>query len=261
MLCFYSVVVLLACGVACINKNAVVPAGPGGPEAARLAEQAEAAFAAGPRTWNRVEEAYHLMSKAVHLSGEADPNRYDYLVQAARYAVWLALRAADSNDQSNYAEKALIFCNTAVHMNASRVEGYYYRAISTGLFAQENKRYGRDAMKLILRDARRAVEIEPRFDHGGPHRVLGALYLRAPGPPMGVGSRSKSLLHLNRSYQIDSAYPENLLLLAELFIRMDRADEADELINEAFGHLSEWDDEEERRRLSDRALKLKMGES
>jgi tetratricopeptide (TPR) repeat protein len=84
----------------------------------------------------------------------------------------------------------------------------------------------------------RAAAIDPNFDHAGPHRLLGALYLRAPGPPAGIGSLRRAVEHLEKTAELAPDYPENLIFLAETYLKSRRCEEAGELILRAQKSLS-----------------------
>ncbi|RMH10954.1 MAG: hypothetical protein D6701_15610, partial [Gemmatimonadetes bacterium] len=210
-----------ACG---IPSSTLAPPSPAASasaaEAAALEAAASEAFARRPRTSESVRRAYQAMARAARSSDPGDPARYDRLWLAARYALWLSAREPGKDEA--WADSALVFLNTAVEADSTRVEGYYYRAIAAGRFAQDHKLRGRAAMVQVREDGRRAVALDPTYDGGGPHRVLGALYLRAPGPPAGVGSLRRALQHLERARELGPDQPDNLLFLAEAYLEDDR---------------------------------------
>ena len=167
------------------------------------------------------------MATAARVTREGDPGRYDRLWRAARYAVWLSTREPGVA----WPDSALLFTNTAVAADSTRVEGFYYRAIAAGRFAENHTLRGRAAMFRIRDDARRAIAIAPSFEGGGPHRVLGALYLRAPGPPAGVGSDRAAVRELDAALTFAPDHPDNLLYRAEAWLEMDDSKSAFELLD------------------------------
>lgn len=196
-----------------------------------LARAAEAAFAELPRQAPAVRDAFSSMSAATRGTEIADPRRPEYATRAARFAVWLASHL-EGDESEAYADSAIAFANTAIHTDATRPAAYYWRAIAVGIFARHNRlTLGRDAMTRIREDATRAIELDPTIEHAGPHRVLGALYLRAPAPPAGVGSLARAVHELERAHLLDPEYPENRLLLAEAYVEQSKLEEASELLD------------------------------
>lgn len=218
-------IVLSGCG---ITREAITPAERSREDAALLANQARAKFAVSPRAVTTVQQAYGLMRTAADGSGATEPGRYDSLAAAAHYATWLAYHVP--GDQAHYAQQALVLCNTAILTDSQRVEGHYYRAIAVGLLAQARKSKGLAAMREVRRDAQRAIALAPEFDGGGPHRVLGGLYLRAPAPPTGMGSARRAMVHLRAALRIAPRHPENRLFLAEAHLRLRQPTETRALI-------------------------------
>lgn len=172
------------------------------------------------------------MSQALGSMKGTDPLKYGALWRSAKYRVWLSYHSDRKAEISRFALEAIGFCEKAVRADENRAEGYYYRAIATGLYAEQNKLKSRDAMKRIERDALRAIELDAALSHGGPHRLLGALYLRAPGPPTGVGSLRRASQHIRQAVQLAPDYPENLLFLAELHLKSRNRQEAQRLVEQ-----------------------------
>lgn len=153
----------------------------------RLITRADSLFCASPKIYENVDQAHRLLRQALDDLEAKDPRRYDASANAALYAIWLALHDKDRSDILKHASEAMSLSLKAISLDKDRVEGSYYRAIATGLFAEQNKAYGRQAMNEIRANGERAITLDPKFDHAGPHRLLGAIYLRAPGPPSGIG--------------------------------------------------------------------------
>lgn len=212
-----------ACG---ISTTRVVEGGASPVDHVELAREAEALFEARPRTVAAVERAVTLMGAAVRGLPEGHPDRYRYAARTARFASWVANHVDDDRSEA-FADTALVFANTAVAEGPDRVEGYYWRAVASGLYARGSRlTRGRAAMTRIREDATDAARIDPTFEHGGPDRLLGTLYLRAPGPPAGVGSKRRAEQHLERALEIAPGYPPTLLVLAELHMDTDREADA-----------------------------------
>ena len=162
-------------------------------------------------------DALEAMRTAARSTAIDDPARADRVRLAARYAVWIARHAASSDARADAAGEGITLANTAVEAEPERVDGYYFRAVAVGCLARENSLYGADAMTQIRGDATRAVELDAAFESAGPHRVLGGLYLRAPGPPAGLGSVRRAVRELEKAVELAPDHPGNLLFLAEAY--------------------------------------------
>ncbi len=222
-----------------------------------LVAQADSVYAISPRVSHSVQKAFMLMSEVIKNSSDANPMRYEYLCKAARFANWLSYNGKGKMEISKMASEAMNLAQKAVIVNKDRVEGYYYHAIATGLFAEQNKIQSKDAMQKIRNDALKAISIDPTYDYAGPHRLLGALYLRAPGPPAGIGSNRKALHYLQKARAISPDYPENLIFLVEVLIKTDQQKAARELINKVLSSSWSNGDFMDRRKWQERALELK----
>ena len=184
-----------------------------------LTTRAREAFTQRPRRVANVIRALEDMrGAAIATPPRADlfDARFDRLRDATHYAIWLA-RFGD--DARRYATAAFRLGNTLVEHAPDRGESYYLRAVAAGLLADADASFGLDAMAQIQADAKRAIEIAPAVERGGPHRVLGALYLHAPGPPAGPGSTRRAIKQLEKAVEIGPDHPGNLMFLARALAR------------------------------------------
>jgi len=231
----------------CIDKRSVIRTVPGdGADPVALARRARDAFEESPRAEANVQRAHELVAHAARVVSRDDPARIEYLVDASRYAIWLA-RHGENVDSTELARSAITHANTVIQDAPGRVEGPYYRAIAIGLFAKDRTLAGRTAQIDIRDDAMRAIELDETFDHAGPHRVLGALYLRAPGPPTGVGSFRRAIRSLEKAMELAPEFPPNALFLAEAFVEWGRElDRARELLDAVEARIPDFGEEIER---------------
>ncbi len=224
------------------KKSTIAEAENNGVNSAELADLAEVYFETTPRTVPRIKQAAQLMAEAALHAPAGSKKRYDYLFKRANYNIWLAVRETDSGLITALAEDAVLSCNTAIQQDSSRVEGFYYRGIALGLIGQENKLKGRDAMFSLRKDAMTAIVIDSTFDYGGPYRLLGALYLRAPGPPAGIGSKRKALHYLKKARALAPNHPENILFYSEALLAQKEHVEAKKLLETLEEHMPHYGD-------------------
>ncbi|GAB4290144.1 MAG: hypothetical protein Kow0090_03160 [Myxococcota bacterium] len=101
----------------------------------------------------------------------------------------------------------------------------YYYALNIGLYIREKgiKAIGRVSdFHEALKDANKA----PDEDFGGPMRVLGLLYLKAPPWPRSVGDIDAALELLEEAAKRFPSHPQNHIFYAEALFEEGRKDEA-----------------------------------
>ncbi len=103
---------------------------------------------------------------------------------------------------------------------------HYLAAYLAGLVAERAPLRGLSLVPVIEREALKAAELDPGVDRGGPDRMLGELYLRAPRSPFSVGNPEKSVRHYRRAVAVEPTFPDNRLGLAEALLARDMTDEA-----------------------------------
>jgi hypothetical protein len=127
--------------------------------------------------------------------------------------------APDATRRAGIAERGIAACRVAVLMDTNLAAAPYYLGMNLGQLAR-TRTLG--ALKLVAEMEtlfERARRLDERFDHAGPDRNLGLLYLQAPGWPVSLGNRSKARRHLTRAVALVPDYPENRLNLLEARLR------------------------------------------
>lgn len=102
----------------------------------------------------------------------------------------------------------------------------YLKAILLGHLAGSSPLQALDLVPRIESEAREAARVTPGFDEGGPHRLLGELYRKAPEPPVSLGDPAQALEHYSRAVELSPENPENRLGLAETLMDDGRPEEA-----------------------------------
>ena len=95
---------------------------------------------------------------------------------------------------------------------------HYALALGLGVQARERRATATDGMKKMVEHLRRAKELDPRIDEGGPDRVLAVLLTRAPAWPVGPGNPEGAVQEARRAVEIAPDYPPNLLALSEALL-------------------------------------------
>jgi len=102
----------------------------------------------------------------------------------------------------------------------------YLHAILLGHLAASSPLQALSLVPRIESEALTATRLAPAFDHGGPHRLLGDLYRRAPEAPVSLGNLERALEHYGRAVELAPENMENRLGLAETLLDDGRTDEA-----------------------------------
>lgn len=155
-------------------------------------------------------------------------------------AAWRAARslyyAARTEAQADRAELRIQRCldvSLIAVAHGDGAQGPYFQALCMGEYARRHKLRALGIVPRMVEAAERARERDPSFDHGGPDRVLGGIYLRAPAWPASVGDLDAALEHLEEAVRIAPLWPENHLLLAEALLEDDRVAEAADALHRA----------------------------
>ncbi len=127
--------------------------------------------------------------------------------------------AQKDEERGSIAKEGMAACRRSVALDGSAVGGYYYLALNLGQWARTKRLAALKLVPEMERELKKSIELDPKFEHAGPHRSLGLLYSEVPGWPISLGNRSKARLHLEKAVELDGHYPENHLCLLEAFLK------------------------------------------
>jgi tetratricopeptide (TPR) repeat protein len=175
-----------------------------------------------PRTLNRVTQAALLIEPAARNL----PDQFDAQIKAATALAWLAEHAPEVPFRKQAAQHGIAIAKHARQLDPQRVEGHYWYALNVGLLADVDRDYGLSAVDEMVAALKIAIDLDPAYDHAGPLRLLGLLHLRAPAPPISVGSKRKAQQLFQRATEVQPQFPENYLYLAEAQRDLSRIDDA-----------------------------------
>ena len=208
-------------------------------EAAESLEEGRALFAAQPRTLEQVTRAAQLLEQAARTLRDD----YDPQWQAAQALAFLAENGSQPAFRKDAAKRGIALARHARELEPDRVESHYWYALNVGLLADVDRTYGLDAVSEMQAALKRAIELDERYDFGGPLCVLGLLRLRAPAPPVSIGSPRKALRLLQRAVELFPDYPENYLYLAEALRDTGKPDEARKALDKVL-QAPPWPDQQ-----------------
>jgi hypothetical protein len=102
-------------------------------------------------------------------------------------------------------------------VNKESPEACYYFAINQGIILYTKGLFGLNKLPEIFEALKMAQKNED-LDFGGPLRVLGMLYLKAPAWPSGIGDLDKSLELLEKAAKKYPSHPQNMMFYAQALI-------------------------------------------
>jgi hypothetical protein len=122
-------------------------------------------------------------------------------------------RAAIAQEGMDASQQSLLAADSAA--------GHYYFALNMGQLAQAETLGALKLVREMSREFETAAEMDPHFDFAGPDRGLGLLCRDAPGWPVSIGSRRKAREYLESAVTLAPGDPENILNLAESYLKWD----------------------------------------
>lgn len=149
----------------------------------------------------------------------------------------VAFLVADSidNDEDKMKKSADVGVKAArsVGINEANPEACYYFALNQGLIVQTKGLFALNKLPEIHEALKIAQKVES-LDYGGPMRVLGMMYLRAPAWPSGIGDLDKSLELFEQAVSKYPEHPQNFMFFAMALIEDDNKERAIENLDVAY---------------------------
>jgi hypothetical protein len=172
-------------------------------------------------------------SEAEEWGAQADAIPGAGLKAAACFLV-LAREGKEQRARLADAQKGRALVEKVLKSDGQNGFAHYVLAFLTGLVAENNSAQGLRLVPVIEREALEAANLDPGVDHGGPDRLLGELYLRAPSFPMSVGDSSKAIYHFRRALGLAPGDLANRLGLVEALLAEGEGQEACGELKQAF---------------------------
>jgi tetratricopeptide (TPR) repeat protein len=154
---------------------------------------------------------------------ESDPGAG---LRAANCLAFLAENGEDSSLQLTDAKRGRELAEGVANRLPQNGLAHYLAAYLTGLEAERDTFRGLDLVPVIEREAQLAAGLAPGLDFGGPDRMLGELYLRAPGFPVSIGDPGKAVEHFRRAVAQSPRFAENRLGLVKALLEEENFAEA-----------------------------------
>ena len=152
--------------------------------------------------------------------GQKHPNSYDVWWKLARARYWVATydKSLKEMNRASMYEEAINFAKYSIQLKEDNAAAHYWLGINLGKFGQIKGMF--KAMSLLpdLREAmRRVIELDPSYEGGGAHLVLGKILYRLPS--FGKKNILESIGHLEKAAGYDPTNLATHLALGESYYK------------------------------------------
>jgi tetratricopeptide (TPR) repeat protein len=183
-----------------------------------VADDATTMLANADQQYERREETGYAQ-KAIEEYSKAlalDPNLYDAAWKLAK-AYWYFGNHSQKDEKAALYQKGIDAAKKAIAIAPNKCEGHFWLGVNYGLFAESQGMF--KALGLInpIKDEmNKAMDINEDCECGGPQRVLGRLYAKAPW--FKGGSKSKAIEFLKKSMELCPNDTQTRLFLVEIYL-------------------------------------------
>lgn len=169
---------------------------------------------------------------------------------------------AEPEDKLFNFEQGVSYGEKGVSVNENSLEANFWLAVNYGSFGTERGiMKSLELIKPIKACIDRVLEIDEAYFYGGPWRVLGRLYHKAPGFPFSIGDTKKSLTCLQKALEFGPKFYLNHLFIAETYQSLRIKDKAVEhlewIINAPLNKYHEQEDESYKRDAEELLTKIR----
>ncbi len=131
---------------------------------------------------------------------------------------WLG-EYADDEDKLAFFDEGVECGKSGIEINEDSLEANFWLSVNYGSYGQEKGiMQSLTLITPIKNAAERAIDLDESYFYGGPWRVLGRLYHKAPGFPFSIGSTKKAVECLEKAVELGPKFYLNRLFLAEAYI-------------------------------------------
>lgn len=136
---------------------------------------------------------------------------------------------ADAEDKLFNFEHGVNYGEKGIAANEDSLEANFWLAVNYGSLGNEKGiMKSLSLIQPIKNCVEKVLEIDESYFYGGPWRVLGRLYHKAPGFPFSIGDSKKALECLEKALQFGPKFYLNHLFIAELYQSLRNKDKARE---------------------------------
>jgi len=141
-----------------------------------------------------------------------EPNKVEWHWRMARSHYSIAKR----NKDTRHFDLCIEHSSRALEIKPDSAISYFFRALCRGKQGEMQGLWSSlGIIEPFEEDMKKALELDPAIQNGGPNRALGKLYLELPF--FLGGSSSQAIYHLKEAVRLSSDHAENHLGLAQAY--------------------------------------------
>ncbi|MEP6900498.1 MAG: TRAP transporter TatT component family protein [Actinomycetota bacterium] len=127
--------------------------------------------------------------------------------------------AAEAENKLFCFSEGVKYGEKGIGADENSLESNVWLAVNYGSYGQEKGvMKSLSLISPIKKLAERAARIDEGYFYGGPWRILGRLYHKAPGFPLSIGNHKKALECLEKALKFGPRFFLNRLFLAEAYL-------------------------------------------
>ncbi len=148
--------------------------------------------------------------------------------RASRAASYVASWHSERSVRLEALGRGSAHARAAIEAAPDRVGGHFFLAVNLGLRIRMEPDAALSGLDEVVRLCEKAREIDPKFQQGGPARILGGLYAKAPPWPASIGDIEESEEILTELVATYPDYPLNQFFLGETLMKLSDYERAEQ---------------------------------
>jgi len=154
-----------------------------------------------------------------------EPDQVDWQWRLARSYYSIAKRIKDEDTAIHHYNLCIEHSSRALEIKPDSAISYFFRALCRGKQGEMQGLWSSlGIIEPFEEDMKKALELDPTIENGGPNRALGKLYLELPF--FLGGSTNQAIHHLKEAVLLGPDYSENHLGLAQAYYSKNNFTEA-----------------------------------
>jgi len=141
---------------------------------------------------------------------------------AARATMWLIEFGGEDIDRDKLADQGYKWSLKLLENDPNRGEYYFLTGVHLGFIIKQSISPSLIKLRKVHGYFKEAAKINPYLEYGGPLRALGALLIKSPPWPTGVGDIDQGIEVLEKACALFPHHPANHLYLAQAYIEDKR---------------------------------------
>jgi TRAP transporter T-component len=155
----------------------------------------------------------------------AETPREEIAVRLGKAYYWLGGHLPEETRAETF-QKGLEWSRKAIELDLKSVGGHFWLGVNQDKLAETRGMLKNPALvKSIEEEMEKVIKLNPGYEGGGPHRVLGRLYFKLPRSA--GGSIPKSLSNLRKAIEYSPRRLLNRLFIAEVYLALKQHKQAE----------------------------------